>query len=122
MDLEASPEAMTRGTVRHADHLLLVAEPYFKSMETARRYHELGSGLDIPRVSVVGNKLRPGDDEIIEEFCAAKGYELIGSIPFEPAFQEAERTGRPPFEHGYDSPGGRALRALAEKLMNGAAS
>ncbi len=80
MDLEASPEAMTRGTVRHADHLLLVAEPYFKSMETARRYHELGSGLGIPRVSVIGNKLRDGDEEIIEEFCVDKGYELIASI------------------------------------------
>jgi CO dehydrogenase maturation factor len=117
MDLEASPEAMTRGTVRHADHLLLIAEPYFKSMETARRYHELGTGLGIPRVSVVANKVRPADEEILAEYCDTRGFELIATIPFEPAFQEAERLGIAPFDHASGSPGAEAIARLADIVM-----
>lgn len=121
LDLEASPEAMTRGTVAHVDHLLLIAEPYFKSMETARRYHELGTGLGIPRVSVIGNKMRDGDEAIIAEFCDAKGFEFLTAVPFEPMFQEAERGRMAPFDHAPNSPGGIAIRRLAATVTEGIA-
>lgn len=117
LDLEASPEAMTRGTVEHVDHLLLVAEPYFKSMETARRYHELGTGLGIPRVSVVANKVRDGEGDIMADFCEAKGYELLTTIPFEPMFPEAERQRVAPFDHATGSAGAVAIMDLARTVM-----
>jgi CO dehydrogenase maturation factor len=120
LDLEASPEAMTRGTVEHVDHLLLVAEPYFKSMETARRYHELGTGLGIPRISVVANKVRDGEEAIMKEFCEAKGYELLTTIPYEPEFPAAERARVAPFDHARDTPGAHAIMALAELVMGNA--
>lgn len=117
MDFEASPEVMTRGTARRVQHMLLVAEPYFKSMETARRYHELSTGLGIPRVSIVGNKLRHGDDDILEEFCAAHDFELLTRIPFEPKFPEAERLGIAPFDHAPDAAGTLVIQEMARMIV-----
>ena len=36
-DMEAGLEHLKRGTLEHADTLLVVVEPYFKSLETGRR-------------------------------------------------------------------------------------
>ncbi len=107
---------MTRATTRHVDHLLIVAEAYFKSMETARRYHHLASDLGIPRIEIVGNKVRPGDDEIIEEFCSTHGFELATCVPFDDAFIQAERRGMAPIDHAPDSVGVVAISELADRL------
>ncbi len=54
VDMEASPEHLSRGTTRYVDALLLVAEPYYRALETARRLAALATELPIPRVGVVG--------------------------------------------------------------------
>ena len=110
---------MTRGTTRHVDHLLLVAEPYFKSMETARRYHHLATDLGIPAVEVVGNKLRPGDEGIVEAFCEANDFTYAATIPHDDAFLEAERLGVAPIDHRPEAPGVRAIVELARRLVPG---
>ena len=56
LDLEASPEHLSRGTARHADVLLLVAEPYFRSLEAVRLQAGLAAETAIGRVAVVANK------------------------------------------------------------------
>lgn len=116
IDLEASPEHMTRSTTEHVDHMLLVAEPYFKSLETARRYHHLATDLGIPRVSVVANKVRPEDVDIVADYCAGHGFELIATVPFEPEFGAAERLGVAPIDHAPHSEGTEAIRALAKEV------
>ena len=56
IDMEAGLEHLSRGTDRHVDALLVVAEPYFKALETARRCVELGRELKIPRVAAVARR------------------------------------------------------------------
>ena len=119
MDFEASPEVMTRGTARRVEHMLLVTEPYFKSMETARRYHELSTGLGIPRVSIVGNKMRDGDEDILKEYCDGHGFELLDIVPFEPEFPAAERLGIAPFDHAPDAPGTLTIGKIAQTILDG---
>ncbi len=116
VDLEASPEHFTRATSEFLDAMVLVAEPYFKSMETARRYHDLAADLGITKLGIVANKVGSGDDAILPEFCAAHGYRLLGSVPFDPAFAEAERRGEAPIDTQPDSPGIAAITALAEEV------
>lgn len=116
LDMEASPEHMTRASTEHVDHMLLVAEPYFKSLETARRYHKLATDLGIDRVSIVANKVREGDEAVLADFCHSHGFQMIASIPYEPAFAEAERLGAAPFDVAGDSRGVEAIRRLAEEL------
>ncbi|MEX2553076.1 MAG: carbon monoxide dehydrogenase, partial [Actinomycetota bacterium] len=70
VDTGASPEQFTRGTTDSIDVMLVVAEPYFKSLETARRYHGFARQLGIPRTWVISNKVRGAEDgKAIEEFC-----------------------------------------------------
>ena len=47
LDMEASIEHLTRGTVRNVDVLLLVAEPYYRSLETLGRMAPLARELGV---------------------------------------------------------------------------
>ncbi|HXI17841.1 MAG TPA: hypothetical protein VNM48_15880, partial [Chloroflexota bacterium] len=47
IDMEASIEHLSRGTLRHVDTLLIVAEPYFRALETAGRTVKLARDLAI---------------------------------------------------------------------------
>lgn len=116
LDLEASPEHLTRGTTRHLGHILIVAEPYFKSLETARRYYLLAQDLGIPRVSIVANKIRPADGEAVADYCREHGFDLIATVPFDAGFAEAERAGKAPIDHLSNNPAVDAIGALADKL------
>lgn len=116
VDLEASPEHFSRARTPYVDAMLIVAEPYFKSLETARRFHGLASGLDFDHLAIVGNRVRDGDREIIEEYCDRHGFELAGVVPQDDAFQEAERLGVAPIDHAPDGPGVGAIRELAGRF------
>lgn len=104
LDLEASPEHLSRGTARNADVLLLVAEPYFRSLEAVRLQAQLASETTIGRVAVVANKCRTPDDiTAIEEFCSRHGLELVGMIPWATAVLDADAALQPLLdfdEHG----------------------
>ena len=105
VDLDAGLEHLSRGTPRYVDTLLLVAEPYFKSMETAARSKALAEELGIPRILAVANKVRgPQDEEAMRGYFARAGLPLIGVIPADEMVLEADRTGRSPLDHDATSP------------------
>lgn len=92
VDMEASPEHFSRGTVRHADVVCLLAEPYYRSLETVRRMASLAEELPVGRVVVVATKVRSvSDDEAVAEFCARQELELIGAIPWTDEVGSADR-------------------------------
>jgi CO dehydrogenase maturation factor len=119
VDLEASPEHLSRGTTRHVDVLLLVVEPYYRSYETARRMAELASELPIRHVGVVANKLRsPSDAEAITEFCERHGLGLDGLVPWSDAVLDADKAGVPLLDHDPDGPVVQAVYQLADRLAS----
>src|SRR3954469_15587564 len=84
LDTEASPEHLSRGTARYADVMLVVVEPYYKSLETGRRMATLAKDLGLGRVARVANKI--GDDRdvaAVQEFAAAHDLEIAGVIPYD---------------------------------------
>jgi len=94
VDMEAGLEHLSRGTTRASDTMLVVAEPYFKSLETARRAYELAKELGIPRVFVVANKSRgPRDEEAIRTFCERNHLDLLAAVSFDDTVLEAELGG-----------------------------
>ncbi len=118
VDLEASPEHLSRGTTRHVDALLLVVEPYFRSFETARRMAELAAELPIPTVGVVANKLRrPGDAEAISEFCDRHRLNLVSRLPWSEAALDADKAGTPLLDYAPDDPLVAGIGDLADLLM-----
>jgi CO dehydrogenase maturation factor len=118
VDLEASPEHLSRGTARHVDVLLLVAEPYYRSLETVRRMAVLAAELAIPRVVVVANKVRlPEDAAAIAEFCDRHGLTLAGEVPWQDGVLDADGQGIPVIDHGAARPVVDAVRDLAGALL-----
>src|SRR5919198_6092840 len=82
IDMEAGLEHLSRGTPRYVDTLLLVAEPYFKSMETAARSKAMAEELGIARILAVANKIRgPRDAEAMRGFFTQVGLPLLAFIP-----------------------------------------
>ncbi|MPY79281.1 MAG: P-loop NTPase [Actinophytocola sp.] len=112
VDMEASPEQLSRGTVRNVDVLLLVAEPYFRSLETVRRLAPLAAELSIARIGVIANKLRSGaDGDAVAEFCARHELPVLAAVPYDDAVAAADLAGRPLLDA---APAGPAVTAIGE--------
>jgi len=120
LDTEASPEHLSRGTARYAETMLVVVEPYYKSLETGRRMSLLGKDLGLPRVALVANKLRDERDRAaVEEFARANGLEVAGHVPFDDRLPDAERAGAAPLDHDPEAPAVAAIAEIARNLAEG---
>jgi CO dehydrogenase maturation factor len=118
LDMEASIEHLTRGTVRNVDVLLVVTEPYYRSLETTGRIVPLARELGLERVWVVANKARGERDRAaIREYCARHGFDMVAEVPFDERIVEADRLGRALIDHAPAAPAVAALERLADVLV-----
>ena len=116
-DMEASIEHMSRATVRHVEAMLIVTEPYFRSLETVGRIAPLARELGIEHVWAVANKVRsPRDEEIIRSYCADHGIEVGGVVEWDEAIQEADREGRALIDYEPAAPAVGAIEQIADLL------
>lgn len=114
VDMEASPEHLSRGTARHVDLLLLVTEPYYRSLETVRRLAVLAGELPIPRVAVVANKVRSrADGQAVADFCARSGLLFATTIPWSDGVLDADLHGTPLVDGDPHNPAVTAISGLA---------
>jgi CO dehydrogenase maturation factor len=117
-DMEAGVEHLSRSTTRGSDVMLVVAEPYYKSLETAARVTEMANELGIPRIYLVANKVRtPGEAEAIEAFCQNHALTLFASIPYDEKVAESSLIPRAPMDYCPDAPGVTTISELATRLM-----
>lgn len=117
VDMEAGLEHLSRGTGKHVSKVLAVVEPYYRSMETARRIAHLAGELGIADVKAVINKVRnAADQEAVAAFCSANNLQVIAEIPNDLILADAERAGRPPLDFDANSPAVAAIRHLAGQL------
>lgn len=117
MDMEASLEHLSRGTVRHVDVLLIVTEPYYRSLETARRTLPLARGLGINHIYAVVNKYRSAEDEkAVTDFCRDHELEIIAKIPFDPNVTRADLEGTSLYDFNSEAPVVKEVEKLARYL------
>ena len=118
LDTEASPEHLSRGTAKYADAMIVVVEPYYKSLETGRRMARLANDLGLERVALVANKIRD-DAELaaVREFAAANDLEIAGVIPYDEQMPGAERAGAAPLDFAPEANAIAAIGALADNLV-----
>lgn len=117
VDMEASPEHLSRGTVRHVDVVCMVAEPYYRSLETVRRMALLVAELPVGRLAVVANKVRSDtDQQAIREFCDRHGFELTGVVPWSEEVVAADRARVPLVDWPAGEPVVAAVAALGLRL------
>lgn len=129
MDMEASLEHLSRGTVRHVDVLLIVTEPYYRALETARRTLPLARKLGINNIYAIVNKYRSdADRQIVTDFCQNNELEIIAHIPFDENVTKADVEGKSLIDYNPAAPlveeVGRLTAALRQRvpLNNSAAS
>ncbi|HEX6605680.1 MAG TPA: hypothetical protein VF276_02085 [Chloroflexia bacterium] len=123
VDMEASVEHMGRGTVRYADILLVLAEPYYRSLETVGRMAPLAQDLGIGRVALVANKVRtPRDEEAIRRYCAERDLAVIAVLPFDDVVLEADQAGIPILDRAADAPSVQVVAELQQRIESAAAS
>jgi len=122
VDLEAGLEHLSRGTARHVDTLLVIGEPYFKSLETAHRSLMLAQDLGIKHIRMVANKIRtPRDEDTVREFASRHAFGIAAVVPYDMAVTEADERGTALIEHRPDAPSVAAIRRLADQLLETAA-
>jgi CO dehydrogenase maturation factor len=81
LDMEAGLEHLGRGSSGNVDCLLIVVEPYRRSLETADRIHLLAKDLGIKNILGVANKTSSAEDvRLIEE--ELRSVPLLGAIPY----------------------------------------
>ena len=120
VDLEAGLEHLSRGTARHVDTLLIIGEPYFKSLETASRSFALAKDLGIKQIRMVANKVRtPRDEETVRDFASRHGLSVEGVVPFDDAVLAADERGAALIDYQPAAPGVAAIRRLADGVLNG---
>jgi len=117
VDLEAGLEHLSRGTARHVETLLIVGEPYFKSLETASRSFALAKDLGIAHVRMVANKVRNArDEDTVREFAARHALPLAAVVPYDEAVVAADERGVALIEHEPSAPSVTVIRRLAAEL------
>lgn len=114
LDTDASPEGFSRGVARHVDLMLIVAEATAASLQTAGRMVALAHDLGVARVELVANKVRDAADlERVGVLARETGVPVAGAVPFDEAFQAADRAMRAPLDAAPEAPAVAALAALA---------
>jgi len=119
MDMEAGVEHMGRGTAKHVDTMLIVADPSLKSMETARKIYGLAAEAGIKKAFIIGNKIRnSSESELIQRFAADNKIPILDLVPHDEQILKADMQGETPLKYTEDSVGIAAIRKIGEKLLN----
>lgn len=117
-DMEAGIEHLSRATISDTDILLVVVEPFYKSIYTAEKVVALARELSIPRIVGVANKIRTdADRSAITAACTRWGVEVIAEVPFDESLRNAEQSYRSPMDFAAGSPAVEAVRRLADWLL-----
>lgn len=121
MDMEAGVEHMGRGTAKHVDTMLIVADPGVKSLETAKKIYGLAEEAGLKRVFLVGNKVaNTRGGQSIKEFASRNGIPLLELIPYDDVLLKADMFGETPLKYA-DSKSLAAIHKLGEKLLESVA-
>ncbi len=116
LDMEAGVEHLGRGTARQVDTMLIVTDSSIKSLETAKRIHDLTRDAGIGRVLLVGNKVADEAQEgAIKNFAQDNRLDVLGLVPFDEEVVRAEMSGKTPLLDS-DSVAVQAVERLGENL------
>ncbi|MBV8527107.1 MAG: hypothetical protein JOZ75_02195 [Candidatus Dormibacteraeota bacterium] len=121
-DMEAGIEHLSRATISDVDLLLVVVEPYYKSIYTAEKVVEMARELGIDEIVAVANKVRNDEDRVaITKATTRWDVPIIAEVPFDESLREAEQNQEAPMDAAADSAAVQAIRKLAAKLLAPAA-
>ena len=113
LDMEAGIEHLGRATAQAVDKLIVVVEPGQRSLEVARRIHQLAGDIGLKNIGLVGNKVRgERDEEFLRSHMAA--FPFLGFVPYDPRIVEADLAGKPSYEENPEFL--QAMRGIVEQM------
>lgn len=114
-DLEPGVNDLIWIEPRATDMVMIVTEPYRKSLEVAHRAVRVARELGVGRIVIVANRLcGPSDAAVIRS--AFPGMELL-EVPEDQAVARAAALGRSPVDLDPGSPAVRAIAVAASKIL-----
>ncbi len=117
LDMEAGVEHLGRGTAQSVDSLLIVVEPGMKSLKTAERIKNLASDIGVTKLEAIVNKIRSEKDtELVREKLDKLDIPIIGTIPYDETFMEADLSEKSPLDFKEEAEGVEAVKEIEEKL------
>ena len=116
-DLPGGPRQPAFDWAPYAQRLLLVVEPTWQSMLTARRVVRIVAARRATPVALVLNKVAAGDDPgRVEEFL---GLPVLAALPLDEYVLSAERRGVALLDHRPDAPLVTGVERLVDSLLAG---
>jgi CO dehydrogenase maturation factor len=92
MDMYAGVEHLGRATADAVDAMLIVVEPTARSLATAEQIKSMAQDLKLPRLYLVGSKVRDDDDRIFIE-DGSLDLPVLGHLADDPRVRQADRQG-----------------------------
>lgn len=114
-DLEAGVNDLIWAYPRPGDVVLVVTEPYVKSIEVARRALQVTRDVGVRHTLLVVNRVESPED-VAEVARTIPGVDLV-AVPDDEAVRQADRDGVAPTDAAPDSPTVAAVAALATRLL-----
>jgi MinD superfamily P-loop ATPase len=97
--------------------VLIVTEPTVSGRHDMERVADLAAFFKVPAKACINKfDLNPNEGEAIESFARKKNIDVIGRIPFDPAFTEAMVQGKTIVEYEGDSKGCAAVKNVWDNL------
>ncbi len=117
LDLEAGVEHIGRGTAKHVDTLLIIADSNLKSLETAKHIHDLASASGMKHIYLIGNRIMNTTQKTaIQTYAQKNGLKLLASIPFDPKITTADMKGQTPLTNK-NTKATQAINNLCDTLI-----
>jgi CO dehydrogenase maturation factor len=118
MDLEAGIEHMGRGTAQHVETMLVVTDSSLKSLETARKLHNLAKEAGIKKAFIVANKVTsPAETNLIQSFASSNGIQLLGLVPYDKQILNADIKGETPLKYTDTSKAIKSIHGIGKELL-----
>lgn len=101
-----------------ASAVLIVAEPTVSGIHDMKRVGELAAHFKIPAMVCINKyDLNPEQTRAIETLAGEKNIEVVGKIPFDPAFTKAMIQIQTLLEYDETCPAAEAIRHIWETVM-----
>lgn len=106
-------------SIGQANAVLIVTEPTISGIHDMERVADLAAHFKIPAMVCINKyDLNPDQAQAIEEIAKERNLELVGKIPFDPAFTKAMIQAKSVVEIHSDSPASRAVKDIWKQVMD----
>lgn len=118
MDMEAGVEHLGRGTAGSVDMMLVITDATVRALDAARSIVSLARQGGIPRLGLVGNRVRDlHQEDIIRAAARRMAIPVDGMIPYDQAVADAE-VDSPATSVLHDSPSRKEIDRIKKRILD----